>query len=429
MKKVLQLPAFRRLLAVSMINELALSIGAVALALLVYRRTGSAIGAAAFFLSAEFGPALISPFFVARLDQHTVRPVLVVLYALQGFIFLTLASLVHRFSLAPVLALALIEGSFAITAQVLVRAAWTSVTTGPGLLRDANALMNTGYSVCFMVGPALGGALVALDGVVAALLVNVGAYALCVLIIGTARGLPRAARNRAPASGRLRAALRYARDEERIRRLLSLQAAGMLFFTISIPVEVVFAQRTLNAGAGGYGVLLAAWGGGAIIGSAIWARYRWLPSRLQISVGSFLLGGGFLVMAVAPSLVVATVGATLAGVGNGIQVVSVRTALQEAVSERWMALVLSLNESMFQAVPGAGIVIGGAIAAIAGARVALGVAAVGSLAVAATMWIKLSVGDSGEPTQAMPEQIAAAARGAATSPDPEPNFSAVRPQP
>jgi MFS family permease len=174
-----------------------------------------------------------------------------------------------------------------------------------------------------------------------------------------------------------------------IRRLIGLQAAAMLFFTISIPVEVVFAQRTLHTGASGYGVLLAAWGAGAIAGSAIFARWRRLPSRVQISAGTLLLGAGFVVMALAPSLPVAVAGAAVGGIGNGIQVVAVRTALQEAVTERWMALVLSLNESMFQAVPGVGIAIGGAITALAGARVALAVGGAGSAVVAVAMWLRL----------------------------------------
>lgn len=391
MRKVLELPAFRRLLVVSMINELALSIGAVALAVLVYRRTGSAIGAMAFFLCAEFGPALVSPLFVARLDQRSARRVLTALYALEGLIFLGLAWLVHHFSLASVLALALLDGSIAITARVLVRAAWTSVTSGSGLVRDANALMNTGFSICFMVGPAIGGGVVAVDGTVAALLVNAGAYVLSVLIVVTATGLPRAVPDRTPAAGRLRAAVKYARGEPLIRRLLGLQAVGMLFFTISIPVEVVFAQHTLHSGAGGYGVLLAAWGAGAIAGSGVYARWRRLSSRIQISVGTGLLGAGFAVMAVSPSLALAITGAAIGGIGNGIQIVSVRTALQEAVAERWMPLVLSVNESMLQAVPGAGIAIGGAVAALAGPRVALVVGAVGSVVVAGAMWMKLAL--------------------------------------
>ena len=83
--------------------------------------------------------------------------------------------------------------------------------------------------------------------------------------------------------------------------------------------------------------------------------------------GAGCLGVGFLVMAAAPSLAVAIVGAAIAGVGNGVESVAVRTALQEEVEEQWMAMMMSLYEALFQSVPGVGIVIGGAITAL-GAR-------------------------------------------------------------
>jgi MFS family permease len=390
MKKVLELPAFRRLLVAYTLNELAVSIAAVALALLVYRRTGSALGAAAFFLCADVGPALVSPLFVARLDQRSAARVLATLYMFQAFIVLVLAELVGRFALAPVLVLSLINGVFALTARVLARAAWTSISRAAGLLREANAMINGIFSVTFLVGPALGGLLVTLGGTVAALLVSVGALLLIAVTVATARGLPHPAPDAAPAAGRLRAAVRRALREPVIRRLLGLETAAMVFFTISIPVEVVFAQHTLHAGPSGYGVLLSAWGGGAIVGSAIYARWRGLPSRTLMTVGAVMLGVGFLVMAVAPDLGIAILGAAVAGIGNGIQIVAMRTALQEATPEAFMAMILSLNESMFLAVPGIGILLGGAIAAVAGARVAFAVGAAGSLVVALLMWLRLA---------------------------------------
>ncbi len=63
----------------------------------------------------------------------------------------------------------------------------------------------------------------------------------------------------------------------------------------------------------------------------------------------------------------AIVGAAIAGIGNGVETVAARTALQEEVEDRWMALMMALNESLFQSVPGAGILLGGAITAL-GAR-------------------------------------------------------------
>jgi MFS family permease len=164
----------------------------------------------------------------------------------------------------------------------------------------------------------------------------------------------------------------------------------VLFFTISVPVEVVFAQHSLHTTAAGYGAMLSAWGAGAVVGAAIYARWRGLPSRELIALGTAALGVGFLVMAAAPTLIVAIIGAAVAGVGNGVQSVAARTALQEEVEDRWMALMMSLNEVVFQSVPGAGILIGGTITALGSPRAALAVAGVGSLAVMIAAWLALA---------------------------------------
>src|SRR5437588_266192 len=57
MTEVLKLPAYRRLLLAYGLTQVAWTVVEVALAILVYHRTGSAIGAAAFFLCAQFDPA------------------------------------------------------------------------------------------------------------------------------------------------------------------------------------------------------------------------------------------------------------------------------------------------------------------------------------------------------------------------------------
>ena len=101
------------------------------------------------------------------------------------------------------------------------------------------------------------------------------------------------------------------------------------------------------------------------------------------------LGVGFLVMAVAPTLLVAMVGSAIGGAGNGIESVAAWTAVQEQTPERLMALVMSVNESLNQAAPGGGILLGGVIAALAGPRLALGVAGAGSLVVTAASWLVL----------------------------------------
>jgi hypothetical protein len=389
-KRVLQLPAYRRLLGAYTLNELAWAIGSLVLSFLVYRRTGSAIGAAAFYLCAQFVPALASPLVVARLDQLRARKVLPLLYALESVAFLGLAFIASRFSLAPLLILATADGIIALTARSLARATTVSVTAEAGLLREGNALANSLFSICFMAGPVIGAAVVVAGGTSAALLANSGLFALIAVTLATAKGLPGPVPDRAPAAGRVRAALAHARERPRIRALLGLQAAALLFFTISIPVEVIYAQQSLHAGAAGYGVLLSAWGAGAVAGSTIYMRWRGLPVRLLIAIGAGLLGVGFLVMSMAPGLAVAVIGSAIAGIGNGIEAVSARTAMQEEVEAHWMALMMSFNESLSQFVPGIGILLGGTIAALASPRAALATAGIGALAIMAAVWVVLA---------------------------------------
>jgi predicted MFS family arabinose efflux permease len=383
MKRALVLPAYRRLLVAYTLNELAWGVGIVALALLVYRHTGSAIGAMAFFLCASFVPALIAPSLVARLDQRAIRRVLPALYLLEAFAFVALAWLAGSFSLAPILLLTLVDGTMALAARSLSRATSVAVLTPAGLLRDGNALTNASFSVCYMLGPALGGAVVAAGGTAAALLTNTALFAAVAAVLASTSGLPDAPAERAPSAGRLRAALAHANRNPMVSRLLYLQAAGLLFFTISIPVEVVLAKHVLKTDDTGYGFLLSVWGAGAVAGSLVYARWRWLPPRTLIGLGAAAMGAGFVVMAAAPTLAVAMAGAALGGAGNGIEVVSVRTAIQEAVEQSWMARIMSLSESVSEAVPGGGMIIGGAITALTGPRAALATAGVGALMITA----------------------------------------------
>ena len=187
MKPVLRIPTYRRLLAAYALNELVFMIGSVALALLVYSRTGSALGAMAFFLVAQFVPALISPMAVARLDQLSARAVLPVLHLSEAAIFVVLAWVAgSHFSVVAVLVLAFLDGTVALVARALTRAATVGVTQPAGLLREGNAVANAAFSVCFMFGPALGGTLVAAGGTSAALLVAAGLFGVIALNLATA---------------------------------------------------------------------------------------------------------------------------------------------------------------------------------------------------------------------------------------------------
>lgn len=381
MTRCLRVTAFRRLLLAYVFNELAWSVGTLALSVLVFRRTGSALGSTAFFLCAQFLPALISPALVARLDRSAPRKVLPALYALEAALFGVLAYLTGHFVLIPVLALALADGVIAATARSLATASRTEILKSRDMLQEGNAIAGFGFSGAFMLGPVIGGAVVAAGGTIAALLVNCGLFATVAFFLAFT-SLPGAKTEPGSIWDRLGSGVAHVRSDPVLGRLLLMQAVGLCIFTITIPVEVVYAQHALNAGAGGYGLLMGVWGGGAVAGSVVYARFRRRSAPVLIACSAGSLAVGFTVMTVAPSLGVALAGAALAGAGNSLEWVAWRTAVQERTPDRWMALIMSLTDSMSMLAPGVGIVLGGVIAQLASSRAAFGVAAAGSLAFA-----------------------------------------------
>ena len=378
MRRLVRQRGFVRLAAAYALNELAWWVGTLALSVLVYRRTGSIFGSAGFFLCAQAAPAIVSPWLVGRIDRLSPRTTLPVLYAVEAILYAILAWLTGRFTLAPVLALALVDGVVALVARSIASAARTEILKPADLVPEGGALTSTMFSLCYLGGPAVSGVVVAAGGTEAALLVSCGLFGAMTISL-VSRKLPPRIVHGGPEKGRVRAAIAHARSDRALVMLLGTQAIMYILFTIPVPIEVVFAEHTIHAGAAGYGGLLSAWGGGAVVGSLGYARWRRTNVRVLLSVGSAFMGIGCGVLAIAPGLAVALIGGACAGIANGVIESSLSTELQNITDQSWVALVSSLSQSIGQLTPGLGIIIGATIAALVSVRVSLGTAAAGSL--------------------------------------------------
>jgi MFS family permease len=382
----LAVPGFARLAASYTLNELGDNFGAIALAILVLDETGSALAVAAVLVAAKVLPAFVAPLLTARLDRSRVARTLPALYVLEGLVFAALALLAGSFALPSVLALALIDGTLALTARALSRAAVATVLAPSGTLRRGNAILNVGFAVTSAVGPALGGLVTALGGAGFALALDAATFFAVALMLATARGLPVAAPEaEEPALTRLRAGLGYVRRHPRVRLLLAGEAAALVFFTLVIPIEVVYAKQTLDAGDTGYGLLLTAWGVGILIGSVLYPRLTHRSLGLLVGLSTAAVGAGYIGLAVSPTLGAACAASILGGAGNGVQWVAVMTAVQEAVAPAFQARVVGFLESLLAAMPGLGYLLGGVLAAVYSPRVAYAVAGVGVFAVLAVV--------------------------------------------
>ncbi len=183
-----------------------------------------------------------------------------------------------------------------------------------------------------------------------------------------------------------------------------------------IPIEVVFAKRTLGAGDAGYGALLASWGAGMVIGGLAFAVLRRTPLRVLLPASTLAIGCAYLATGAAPTLLVACLASAVGGAGNGIQWVALITAVQQLTRADYQARVISLLESLGTAMPGLGFVIGGAVAAVFSPRMSFVVAGAGVLAVLAVAFVALSrVRWQGEPVEDLAVTAEAVLPGAAAA--------------
>jgi len=378
----LRRPAFRRLATSYAVNEMGDWLGIVALSVLVFELTDSALATALLFVGTGFLPALLTPFFVARLERPPPRFVLPAIYAGEAAAFGALALLADHFSLPAVVAVATIDGALALTARTLTRAVTAAMLEPEGELRAGNAILNVAFTGGAAVGPALAGGVVAAFGVQSALLLDAVSFYAIAWILLMAKPLPQAE----PEPGRLReqvgAGLGYIRGSTTLRRLLGAQAAAFVFFSAVIPIEVIYAKETLGAGDTGYGLMLGSWGSGMVLGSIVFATLRRAPLPLLLFFSTLAIGAGYLGMAGAQTLAVACVASAIGGAGNGVQWVAVISAVQELTTAPMQARVVSVLESIGSATPGLGYLLGGLIATGYDPRATFVVAGVGVVAIA-----------------------------------------------
>ncbi|MGA8745288.1 MAG: MFS transporter [Solirubrobacterales bacterium] len=379
----LRRPLFRRLAATYAVNELGDWMGIVALSILVFERTGSALATAALFLGTRFLPALLAPILVARAEQPPARFALPVIYCGEAAAFGALALLATHFSLAGVIVLATIDGALALTGRSLTRAVVAALLEPAGELRSGNAVLNVAFTGGAAIGPALAGLVVAGFGVQTALLFDAASFYIVGWVLLTAGPFPRVEPDPGDLRQRVRAGLAYIREQATLRRLLLAQGAAFLFFAAVIPIEVIYAKQTLGAGDSGYGLLLASWGVGMVIGSVVFAAVRRTPLPLLLFFSTVAVGVGYLGLAVAPSLALACAASVVGGTGNGVQWVAVISAVQELTVQGMQARVISVLESIGAAMPGIGFLIGGLVATLWEPRATFFFAGIGILAIVA----------------------------------------------
>lgn len=347
----------------------------VAAAWLMFEATGSAtlVGILAFAARAA---ALVGTPFAGRVaDRHDRRRVLLIAYALQALAAALLATAALGGVVSPAV---LIAGSalggcgqaLAWPAQIA-----TIATLVPEHeLTAAISLNSAGFNLARAAGPAVAGLLLVTAGPVVCFALNAVSFLPQGLIVAR---LPAASAGTRDPDATVRAGLGIVRRSSELQRLL---LGSTVFATLASAVTVLAPVyvRELGHGAAALGVVLGAFGAGAVVGSFVLIRFV-SEERPEVVIprAIALFAAGAIGTAVAPSLLVAAPCLALAGAAWLATFARTNAAIQTRAPDgargRVLALYLWL---LFGGMAVGGPLVGG-LAQVTDARLALAVAGIG----------------------------------------------------
>jgi MFS family permease len=247
------------------------------------------------------------------------------------------------------------------------------------LLRNAIALNSVAMNFSRVLGPGVGGALIAGVGVTSCFYFNAVSFVAVIaslLMMRTSELFP--SKREVREKGQIRAGLRHVRGTpELLRPLVLVTITGI--FTWEFPVTMpLITATTFRQGASAYGIAMACLGVGAVCGGLVAARRRKLTVR-SLAVSAVLWGAAIIAAALAPTLPVLFVLLVVVGSGSITFNSSAKTLLQLASAPQMRGRVMSLWSIAWQGSTVIGAPAVGAVGALLGARYALltgGVAAV-----------------------------------------------------
>lgn len=339
------------------------------------------------------------------------------LLLLASTLVLGVATLAHAIGPGGLLALTFVIGA-GFTFYMPAQQASINDLVERGELSRAVALGAVAFNVARAAGPALAGAIAAWIGSGSALLAS--AVFFCVMIVALRRWRgPKAATPGMPETlfSGIESGLRYARHSPPMRALIIRNITFSLCASALWALLPVIARDQLGLGAGGYGLLSASFGIGAVMGALS------IPRQLQRRPLNTIVTGGALLWVIAASVVASThmpAVALIGACGAGAAWVSVFASLSagtQSAAPAWVrARAVSMNLIAVQASLAIGSAIWGSLATFSGTQIALATSTVSLLVLIGLLrHVHVRLGDESEVTPGMrlPDM------GIATEPSPD----------
>jgi predicted MFS family arabinose efflux permease len=359
----------------------------VAAAWLVLQLSHDSALALALFGVFSYGPVLLFGLYAGTVvDRFARRDVLLLtqVISLTGALLYAVLTASHTITLPMVMALAAVLG----VNQALyfpARQATVLEMVGRGELASAVALNSIAFNLARVIGPALGGIVIATLGVAACFSLNAISYIGVIVALLTIRRRPLTAGPPQTAIQLIGEALRYvARTPALAGIFLLLFVAGTFGANFNL-VLPLFTRVVLHANADTLGYLFAAQGLGALIGAITMTIAReFLLEPRRIALGALLFAAMELAFVIVSGFTQAIILLLVIGWSFAVYSIGTNILVQLRAPERMQGRMVSLYSVLFIGTTPIGNVFAAIVAHILGpaAAVWLGGALTGAAAMA-----------------------------------------------
>lgn len=353
----LRYPVFRRIWLASLLSNLGLLIQGVGAAWAMTQMTSSADMVALVQTALMLPIMLISMPAGAIADMYDRRLVSMValVIALTGATALTVLAWLGLVTPQILLAFCFIVGS----GMALFGPAWQSSVSEqvpPAILPSAVALNGISYNIARSFGPAIGGIIVATAGAVAAFACNAVLYLPLLIVlflwkrVSEPSRLPPEKLTRAMVSG-----VRYIANSPSVRIVLTRTlVTGIAGGAVPALMPLV-ARDLLHGGAQTYGIILGAFGMGAVIGALnITEVRRRLSGEVAVRICALINGLAIVVIALSGNAVLTSTALVIGGSVWMLAIALFNIGVQLS-APRWVA---GRSLAAFQAAIAGGVAIG-----------------------------------------------------------------------
>jgi MFS family permease len=322
----------------------------VATSWLVYRLTGSELLLGVVGFCGQIPTLLLTPFAGVIVDRGDRRKILLwtqVLSLLQS-VALAALTLTNRITVSQVLILQVAQGLINAFDTPARQALVVEMVEDRADVPNAIALNSSMVNGSRIIGPSIGGVIIAAVGEGWCFALDAVSYVAVVISVTLMKFKPRPARVSVPVLHDLRSGWRYVADSVPIRAALLLVAivsiAGMPY-TVLMPA---IAAQELHGGPNTLGLLMGASGVGALVGGLYLAGRRTVVGLGRVMLyGTLAFGSSLIAFSMSASIAAAAVLLAVAGGGFIVVLASTNTILQTIVDEGFRGRVMSFYTMAF----------------------------------------------------------------------------------